>query len=75
MRVNQPFLLLFSVFRILSCRVPKTVYGRGTRPPVEWPVRITFAGVGVATLLLWDSQLPNGCTNRGRSDSSRIQLL
>jgi len=55
MKFQEPFLLSFSVCWLLICLVPKTVYWRGSHKPVEWPMRIAFAGVGFATLLLWYS--------------------
>lgn len=53
--IKEPFLLSFSIAWIVVCLIPKKMYWRVSRRPVEWPTRLALACVGFTTLLLWYS--------------------
>jgi len=53
--IKEPILLSFSLGWIVICLIPKKLYWRSTRRPVEWPTRVLLTTIGVATFLFWYS--------------------
>jgi hypothetical protein len=55
MNIKEPFLLVAALCWFILSLVPKEIHWRGFLRPVDRRMRIAFAGIGLALLLLWYS--------------------